>query len=461
MLSKFSKSILCCLLLLFSNLNAISQTATADPAYWNMQRAMGGILQQSAQTRGYSTTDPRTYSTLYGVGKAAAATVAGAGTALLVAGTAPAWGTFLAMSAIGGAVSYGVSLGIDSLVKWYLGPTNASAPISTQKPSTATSTQGVIPVVTTMPKMDDIVAASINTEYSFVTNNGGGTYYHQTFYSTQSYTNPFPGTYTIELTWPYGGKSYVVWKANTSSVPKTTPCPSNYTLTSGNCVLNSGTGTGTGTTTTANQTLDQAVAALSHAQLTQAVNNETMAYMLNELWKKAAAQSDYAGVPYSVTNPITAAEVQAWQQANPTAYPTVQGMMTPVTNPNNFYPSTSTSTTTAPTPAVTVTPPTGTNAGSASAPVNLGTDPNIKAPTLETTPTAQMILAPLTGLFPDLKSFVVPGHSGVCPIASFGAFNRSFSIDSHCNILENQRSSIFGFMMLVFVLASLFIILKA
>jgi hypothetical protein len=458
MVIKSAKNILLCFLLIFSNLNAISQTITADPAYWNMQRTMGGILQQSAQARGYSTTDPRTYSTLYSVGKAAAVTVAGAGTALLVAGTAPAWGTFLAMSAIGGAVSYGVSLGIDKLVNWYFNQ-NTATPINVQAPaSTSASTQQTIPIVTSLPNMNTIVPLSTNQLYSVVYNNGGN-YYQNSWFSTTTNTNPNPAIYGTPVLWSYNGVNY--WVFSPSITPKlTSACPAGYTQSGANCILTASVGNNP--VTTNNQTLTQAINALTAAQLAQGVNYDTMAYMLNQLWQKAAAQPDYAGVPYSATQPITAAEVQAWAQANPTSYPTVASMVTPITNPNGFYPSTTnTPTGTAPTGATSPTPSTGTNAGQANPVANLGTDPNIKSPSLEATPTAQMILSPLIGLFPDLKSFAVPGHSGTCPTPSFDTFGHSFTIDSHCNIFESNRGTIAGFMLLVFAMSALFIILKA
>jgi hypothetical protein len=61
---------------------------TSDRAYSNMQRSIGGIVEQVAKSRGFSTADPRSYGTLYGMGKAAVGTAAGVGAGVLVVGRA-------------------------------------------------------------------------------------------------------------------------------------------------------------------------------------------------------------------------------------------------------------------------------------------------------------------------------------------------------------------------------------
>jgi hypothetical protein len=419
--------------MLFTITKAIGQTAIADPAYWNMQRAMGGIIQQSAQARGYSTTDPRTYSTLYGIGKTATSTLAGVGAGVLVVGTAPGWATLLAVTAISAGVGYLVSLGIDAAVKWAFGTSPTSA-----APVSATS-------ITLMPGQyfPSAVTPTGTTQCSplhpsvmlnMCPGASNGTYMTVCQTQEQTGTNPtYPSCVGGSFATAMAAAGYV--KKDVSLITTSSP-----------------------------QSLATQVAASTSAQKSQPVSYQKMALLANELWKKAAAASDYAGIPYSVTQPITATDVETWAVANPSSYPTVGSLVAAVPSTATstaFFPSTTTDSTTTPATASTSTPTTGTNAGQASAPINLGVDPNIGSPSLETTPTAQMIVNPLLNLFPTFKNFAVPAHSGICPKPTFDVFNKHFLMDSHCTLFENQRTVLYSSMMLVYVLASLFIVLKA
>jgi hypothetical protein len=228
------------------------------------------------------------------------------------------------------------------------------------------------------------------------------------------------------------------------------------------CTAFATSGGGTGELETTTKTLTQAVTALTSAQKAAKVDYQTMATLVNHVWQQAAAQPGYDGLPYSVTQPVTAANVQAWAQANPSVYPTVEALTAPVANAQtDFAPSTSTSPTTSTNPATTPIAPTATQPSTQTSQVNLGPDPNIGPPTLESTPTAQMILAPLIGLFPDLKTYSVPGHSGACPKPVFEVFGTSITMDQHCTIFEGQRSALYAAGLLAFTLLALFIVLSA
>ncbi len=63
----------CLFILLFAMVNFASAgflkmpeetPKTSNPAYANMQRAIGGIVENAAKARGFSTADPRSYGTL-------------------------------------------------------------------------------------------------------------------------------------------------------------------------------------------------------------------------------------------------------------------------------------------------------------------------------------------------------------------------------------------------------------
>lgn len=118
------KTLFLSFILFFTSLS-FAQTTTADPAYANMQRAIGGIVQSSVASRGYVASNPATYATLSGIGGAAAGAAATAGTGLLLGLSAPAWGTVLGVAAVSGAVSYAVSLGLDKLSQWVFGSDGA------------------------------------------------------------------------------------------------------------------------------------------------------------------------------------------------------------------------------------------------------------------------------------------------------------------------------------------------
>lgn len=462
------------LLLAFSVISASAQTVS-EPAYANMQRAMGGIIQSATQTMGYAATDPRTYGTLRGVGQATAGVGAAVGTGLLVAGSAPAWASILAVAAVSGAVSYGVGITLDAAVKWAFG--SGSTPI--------TST-----VIASSPQTRPNVAAALVAGQPYWQGPGGviaGDYFsalsavidcnYGVFCNTSTashsiagcrYVNASFGVYyecDVSRTFNNGTVSTnsTYLSAATSSyitTPSPASCPAGSYYRSNNCFVSSFGSPSQ--TVTPSLTLAQAVAALTAAQKQQPVSYAAMALLINQMWKKAAAEPGYAGVPYSVTSPVTATQVQEWAQANSSSYPTVESLTSSVTSgATGFSPSTSTSTGTALNPATSETAPTATQPSTQPSQINLGPDPNIGSPTLEGTPTAQMILAPLVALFPDLKAYNVPGHSGACPKPTFFVFGTSIVMDQHCTIFEQQRAAMYAAGLLAFTLVALFIVLSA
>ncbi len=57
-------------------------------------------------------------------------------------------------------------------------------------------------------------------------------------------------------------------------------------------------------------------------------------------------------------------------------------------------------------------------------------------------PTALQILEPFKKFFPTLQNFKLTAQSATCPTWSFELWNKTFTIDSHCPLLEQQRSLI-------------------
>lgn len=93
--------------------------------------------------------------------------------------------------------------------------------------------------------------------------------------------------------------------------------------------------------------------------------------------------------------------------------------------------------------------------------IEAGDVPKIDIPTLESTPTAQMILKPLLNLFPGFRSWQPPAHRAECPRPTFHVFQQAVRMDAMCDIAQQNRAPIYTSMMLVFALAAVFIVLSA
>jgi hypothetical protein len=215
--------------------------------------------------------------------------------------------------------------------------------------------------------------------------------------------------------------------------------------------------------------LDDAYAAVGPKLKTAPVSSPLLASMADAAWRNAASQPGYQGLPYSVTNPVTSADVATWTAANPSAAPQLDDLLRPAQNPTTDpagVPISPTVQVSNPDPA----PGGNSNVNVVNTPnvnvinkvtVDFGTDPNVAAPSLETTPTAQMILTPLLNLFPTLKNFVVPSHSSECPKPTMHLFGKELVLDGHCTLLESVRPTLYQVMAAVWVIVALFIVLAA
>lgn len=211
----------------------------------------------------------------------------------------------------------------------------------------------------------------------------------------------------------------------------------------------------------------------------QPINPELAANTVNALWQQASQLPGFQGVPYDPSNPVTTQDATDWQNANPSYTPTVgdalgvgtgsgtQGQAN-VGGSVGSLPIHNTPGVSDPTPGV--NPGTGTGTGTGTqcgAPgqpackVDLGPDPNTSQPSLENTPTIQMILGPVLNILPGFSSWHVPAHSAVCPTATFAMFDHTYTMDQHCTIFEQNRSVISAGFSLLFALAAVFIVLTA
>lgn len=65
------------------------------------------------------------------------------------------------------------------------------------------------------------------------------------------------------------------------------------------------------------------------------------------------------------------------------------------------------------------------------------------------------------GTFAQLLGWSLPSHSSQCPTGSFGAFDRTYTIDAHCNLVASHWSALQAAMSVVWLIAALFIVLAA
>ena len=95
--------------------------------------------------------------------------------------------------------------------------------------------------------------------------------------------------------------------------------------------------------------------------------------------------------------------------------------------------------------------------------LDLGIDPGIGSPNLEPTPTGAQILAPITGLMPDLKNFQVPSHQGECPKPEFdiAVLHTRVRMDAQCTLFEGVRGQLYNGSLVAWIIAALFIVLSA
>lgn len=205
--------------------------------------------------------------------------------------------------------------------------------------------------------------------------------------------------------------------------------------------------------------LDTASAQLPQATKAQPLSDASLAQLSNDAWRLAASDPNYKGYPYSVTDPISPADVATWNAENPGMQPTLGDMLRPATFPNSdFIPLVNPATTSS---DIKLSPYDVANVNVVNTPrLDLGADPNVLM-NLEPIPTVPSIVSPLLNIAPGLKNYVVPNHSSVCPFAQFDIFGKTYSLNHHCQLLNDNRQYIVSIMYAVYVLAGLVIVLGA
>lgn len=186
----------------------------------------------------------------------------------------------------------------------------------------------------------------------------------------------------------------------------------------------------------------------------QAIDYEALAKVFNELMNDAASQTDYDGVPFSSSKPITANEIKAVAQqmgANLTQY----DLMYSTIPDNDFLPNLENHYSTI------VNNSTNNNGNNKHDDDDDEIDAEFIPPQLEEIPTGSEILSFLDELFPFLRNYEIKEKSASCPTAQIDAFGKSYTIDTHCPLLQQNKSLFQIIMLIVWAFVSLRIILKA
>lgn len=422
--------------------------AAAVPAYsGKMNQAVGGIIQQKVGKWGFAANDPRFGATLTGVGAGVTTLAAGiAGGAVASVG----WPALLAAAGISALVTGAVSLATDGLYKWLF---NSDGTVTTPATSTTIdlgqlqayqgfwACQGNYAYIGASP-----LAACIAKWQAYTY--GSGTYQNWGPPPTSCAVNGMYANCTSSdgTTWDAGQTRYY-----SSGSPVS--CGSGQVAINNTCTTPNSAATGT-TTPATTGTPAQQVAALPDSELAKPVSDEALAAAVNSTWK-AMGSNVPNSLPWSAIDPVTPADVAEWRAANPGAVPTVSDMIAPVASPGaSTVPISSPSTSTSPSTGPAPTTGSGTQ-------VDLGPNPNVAAPGLEATPTAQQIMSPILNLMPDLKNFAVPSHTSSCATGSFSWNSHTYTIDAQCQLIEQNRTLIEAAMLLVWTIAAIFIVLRA
>lgn len=417
--------------------------ATADAAYWNMNRAMSGVLSDGMEARGFSNADPRLRNTLARISPHLTG-IAGSTAAAVTVGavTAPAWATVALAAGIGAVVTFAVGLGLDSLVKWLFRDGKIDEHSSLLSPANVLGTfvgndvwctnQGGGGCAASAEAM--AAQAASNLGQSAVSGSydaSGGVYTLKTNTGLSIYVSKGKGAVSCQ-----GGHYY----KGSQCIPLTFP---------GDAVR---TGLSPG----------DAIKGLPESELNKQLNPTLLAALANRAWQQAAQQPGYDGLPYPQSNPITSTEAARWAQVHPEYWPTVRDFVrpNPVTtgNPNPWaLPSNPTAPELTPSPQ----PNEGTTNPAKDQPqVNLGSDPAIGAPTLEQIPTAQQIADPILQLAPDLRHFEAQGHTGICPKPTIELYG-THVLDVHCKLIEDNTQVLQLAMAFAWAAMALFIVLSA
>jgi hypothetical protein len=486
----------------------------AKPFTGFVNQAIAGTIVKYAVRRGFAANDPRIAVTMQAVGKVIDVGVNGGAildTALVVAG-APVWGTVALGLATAGVVAFGAY----QIYKTMSTDPNTGASIQTVKvvdTSKSQAAQTADPVALTKA---DFVSPNTAPKVSTTPVSGGKL-------SLVHYRNPScdatvnsscaaypvspPSRYFLQMTttdgFPFNTASDFLYIRYILTCGADAGCSSEWAVAptidasgviSGTYKITymtkdaNGNPTGnyasTGSSMSASPRTDAGALGAYYGnnlgdlfdQLTATAHNasmtpDAMADIVSQAIIKASSDPAYQGLPYSVTNPVTGADVSAWQAEGAGRALTMTGFEAAV------EPAGATSVTIAPSVTAAnpyavdtsvLTPPSNVNVINTpnvsvvnKVSVDFGADPGIAEPQLEPTPTATQIFKPVMDSVQSLAVYTVPSHPSECPKPKFDIFGKSILMDAHCTLLDSVKPTLFAVMAVVWVVVGILIILAA
>lgn len=425
--------------------------ATAAPAFSpKMGQAIGGVIERKSVQRGFAANDPRFDAVISAA--AAALTVAATGT--VAAAGAPLWVT------VGlGALATGViTLAANAAVDWIF---NDDGTVTYDAPGGAGNYGQLVQGGDYWSTCSSNQLANAGCFNAATPAGASQARWLDITWGSGKYINWGPPNDTCEI---FDSRIAYCWLASNKRGTQITlyrftnwpyNCDSGYSYSAGRCrSLAEPNSPPPGKKT---KKPELAFDDLTTEQKELPVNPKIIADIANQAWQKASSQPGYQGLPYSYNDPITVGDVEAWRASNPSSYPTVGDAVSSAVNPSTgTVPITSPGQGANPTPGIPTAP-------EGSPQLDLGIDPGIGAPSLENTPTGAQVLAPITGLMPDLRNFQVPSHQGECPKPEFylDILRTTVRMDAHCTLFEEARGAVYNGSLLAWVLAAILIILSA
>lgn len=194
---------------------------------------------------------------------------------------------------------------------------------------------------------------------------------------------------------------------------------------------------------------------------------KTLADLIQDMWREAAAQPNYKGIALPLNNPLTEAELEAQRQANSAAWPSLGDLTAPISSAavagqtQAAVPLPANGTLQPSNPAYVPDPITGvvTSPTTTTAPaLDLGPNPGIGAPADPVAPPMASILDPLFTWFPNTAVTLGPGE---CPRPTLDVFDEHFVMEAHCTLIEQQRALFSAAFIAIWTMAAAFIILRA
>ena len=296
--------------------------AQALPAS-TMQRAVAAVMEKKMAARGFASNDPRWAATLQSSGSQVVGAVVAAAAVTAAGITAPAWLTVAGTVALGALLGYGIDLAVDG-IKWMIngdGSVTYSPPGSSGGSSPPES-GGAMTSGGAYYNQGEVYGgsgANVSKEHTTLTYPGmtfvGGHYDES---GNFWYWVDDPGSAGGHCA-PYPHCNGMMTLKQNSGAPANCGAGMVYV---GSCRALTPTGSSAPATPVTKSPTD-AVAALSETDKATPLNPEVIAKIADAIWRKAASQPGYVGVPYDATNPITTSDAAAIQQSNPQNWPTV------------------------------------------------------------------------------------------------------------------------------------------